>query len=173
MWCHFRCSYLCWTWGSLLPSSRPGSEHHWFVYVCVAASLPADRMSDPYMQGRWTLSLSPAVVSKPPHPHLHSHSSCLSCCRCSRNGVFLSKTPKVIFSSTSHTSCLKPCTSRKGRCATLFFFFLDCFFFFFLTRFKQLKSTLVGYIYILHTLFISGQCGHVLHIYCMFGETKI
>lgn len=155
MWCHFRCSYLCCTWGSLLPSSRPGSEHHRFVYVCVAAPLPADRMSDPYMQGRWTQSLSPAVVSKPPHPHLHSHSSCLSCCslRCSRSGVFLSKTPKVIFSSTSHTSYLKPCISRKGRCATLFFFFLDCFFFFFLTRFKQVNTSKV-HIHTTHFIYI-------------------
>lgn len=156
MWCHFRCSYLCCTWGSLLPSSRPGSEHHRFVYVCVAAPLPADRMSDPYMQGRWSQSLSPAVVSKPPHPHLHSHSSCLSCCslRCSPSGVFLSKTPKVIFSSTSHTSYLKPCISRKGRCATLFFFFLDCFFFFFfLTRFKQVNTSKV-HIHTTHFIYI-------------------
>lgn len=32
-----------------------------------------------------------------------------------------SKTPKVIFSSTSHTFYLKPCISRKRWCATVFF----------------------------------------------------
>lgn len=104
------------------------------VCVCLCRCASASRQD---VRSIYAGEVNPVTLTccglKPPHPHLHSHSSCLSCCccRCSRSGVFLSKTPKVIFSSTSHTSYLKPCTSRKGRCATLFFFFLDCFLFFF------------------------------------------
>ena len=68
------------------------------------ASLPSDRMSGPCH------SYPPAVVSEPPHPHLHSLSAAAAALR--KAGSH-SKTPALTFSSTSQPRSLKPSASRN------------------------------------------------------------
>ena len=90
-----------------------------FISVCCCASVHVVRQdvrSILYEQGEVNLSLLPAVVSEPPHPHLHSYSSCPSSSRSSssQDGVFHSKTLRVTFSSTSQSFTWNWALLEKG-----------------------------------------------------------